>query len=58
MNTTTPTSTDDRLWLHECGAIVLASHQPDRCGTCWSALRNRQAHNGHWQPTTHTGSHP
>jgi hypothetical protein len=37
-------------WLHDCGAFVYSPDQPHRCGQCWSALRNRQAHNGSWQP--------
>lgn len=36
-------------WLHDCGAFVYSPTQPTRCGQCWSALRNRQAHNGSWQ---------
>ncbi|MEV6895681.1 hypothetical protein [Kribbella sp. NPDC051137] len=36
-------------WVHDCGAFVFKLSQPDRCGVCWSALRNAQAHNGNWQ---------
>jgi hypothetical protein len=36
-------------WLHDCGAFAYSATQPDRCGQCWSALRNRQAFNGQWQ---------
>ncbi|GAB2577522.1 hypothetical protein [Kribbella endophytica] len=36
-------------WVHDCGAFVFRLHHPERCGQCWSALRNRQAVNGHWQ---------
>ncbi|MDX3005933.1 hypothetical protein PWY87_29920 [Kribbella solani] len=36
-------------WLHDCGAFVYSPTQPARCGVCWSALRNGQAHNGSWQ---------
>jgi hypothetical protein len=36
-------------WLHDCGAFVYSPTQPNRCGQCWSALRNRQAHNGSWR---------
>ncbi|MEV4266649.1 hypothetical protein [Kribbella sp. NPDC049584] len=36
-------------WLHDCGAFTYSPDQPHRCGVCWSALRNGQAHNGSWQ---------
>jgi hypothetical protein len=36
-------------WLHDCGAFLFSPTQPQRCGVCWSAMRNRQAHNGSWQ---------
>lgn len=36
-------------WVHDCGAFVFKLHHPNRCGVCWSALRNGQAHNGSWQ---------
>jgi hypothetical protein len=35
-------------WVHDCGAFVLKLRHPERCGVCWSALRNAQAHNGQW----------
>ncbi|GAB3822885.1 hypothetical protein [Kribbella italica] len=35
-------------WLHNCGAFVYYDVRPNRCGVCWSAMRNRQAFNGSW----------
>ncbi|MFG1817030.1 hypothetical protein ACGFIF_24955 [Kribbella sp. NPDC049174] len=45
----TLTSVRGTGWLHDCGAFVYSPTQPDRCGVCWSALRNGQARNGSWQ---------
>jgi hypothetical protein len=36
-------------WVHDCGAFVFKLRRPDRCGVCWSALRNGQARNGQWR---------
>ena len=43
-------------WLHDCGAFTFSPTQPHRCGVCWSALRNRQAHNGSWRKAYIVGS--
>jgi hypothetical protein len=55
-----PVTTQDTAgltgWVHDCGAFTFSPTQPHRCGVCWSAMRNRQAHNGSWHPAYIVGS--